>query len=1570
MKMKKVICFLVMLLFAAVGISAFSSQNAYAAHWTSFSKSGTYQTGGYISGSAYHSDTSSWACKIYFNGVDSDSAGANSGTGSGTKSTSCTIPAGKTSVTFKFWCATGGTVLFGPYPVTAPPPPSISSVSATPSSVTYPSGNISVSVSGSNMGSSVSWRVLNNGSDTSVTGTAYGSSSSCSFSIPTSGFQTSWTNISVRCATNKNGSWAEKTSNSISVNYPTPRTTTVWGAPSFTLISPVIINTPISFKYTYTVAGQTGSANITYKIFKDGSQLTSGTASTYSSNVTSQTGTFSYTPTSSGSYYCIFADNTGHSTQSNAVTAQGITPTLTGATLNKTSATYGETLSFSVTGSNISKVTYIILYSTTTPGTTGSGSSADPPGWTRFGTGQTVTSTNGISLGSMMDTSWKYVTVKAVVQSSTNDWGANSWTAPACKLNPAPPPSIFYQPIFKDNGGSSVSLLAYISNATTVAYKVFYTTATTPPSGNNTKYSGGTDNISGWTAGSTGNLSNTGTNTWTGSAGIPSGAKYAIFKVWAGSPGNAGETWFTQVYKVSPGAATIQGDWFKTRAMSIFGPDGSLDFESLCKMDMYINGKYMGYTYCGVEQLGSIGGGRNVIGVGQWNSVKQYFNNVAPPTQCSISYDSNVYYFYAVRDIVNNIPGSSITWDGVKLEYYITMPVIPTVTTQTVTGITGTSATGNGNVTALGSPSPSQHGIVWSTSTNPTTALSTKTTLGARSATGAFTSSITGLTAGTKYYVRAYATNTAGTAYGNEVTFTTNGPPAVSTQSVSNITNTSAIGNGTIISLGAPNPTQYGHVWSTSPNPTTALSTKTALGARSTTGAFTSSITGLTAGTTYYVRAYATNSSGTAYGNEVTFMPGALPTVTTQNATNITTTIATGNGNVTALGAPNPTQYGHVWGTTTGPTVALATKTQLGVRSFTGAFTSNITGLLPGTKYYIRSYATNIAGTVYGNEITLTTVAQLAVTTNPVSNITSTTVTGNGTIVSLGTPNPTQHGFVWSTTSGPTIALTTKTQLGARSTTGSFTSNITGLTAGTTYYIRAYATNTGGTVYGTETTFSTTAPAAVTTLPTTNVSALTATGNANITNLGVPNPTQYGHVWGTTTGPTVALATKTQLGATSTIGTFTSNLTGLAPMTTYYVRAYIINAGGTVYGNEVTFTTSQLGAPSITSDVVSNTANIDKKDVRLVINPPAYADATTRYNFYYGELNTAGTAFLNATDGTIAKATNISLSSNSYTIAGMDVGKVYGLQVSATHNGSQSLVSTPIYSIDLRKPTTNISYALFENDAVNTGKYKATLTITTAESVPLHSVRLIYEVHNNTGDSVAVPSTTINRADSGVNQFAIEIPNLTNNVHILVTVYVTSSANIRGTVVSQTFGLNVLGGLQTFLGQTQHNQILNNGTEISAPVANSVIANADYGRYKYEFNLSNTSSIQTVTVNLLFNSFYIDGAELSLTTPNCELKLYKGDTLLKTFSSAEIASAKASTNRYTISFGSSLLSGDGAYNIRYRGQLFIRNDNFTVGTMKNEGTIVITDLSGTVLPQVNGTKNYIDSTISKYYPTA
>jgi len=123
---------------------------------------------------------------------------------------------------------------------------------------------------------------------------------------------------------------------------------------------------------------------------------------------------------------------------------------------------------------------------------------------------------------------------------------------------------------------------------------------------------------------------------------------------------------------------------------------------------------------------------------------------------------------YHFRVVGSNSEGTSNGAD----QSFTTDPTAPTVTTQAVSDITVTAATGNGNITDLGAPNPSAYGVCWNNTGTPTTS-DHITDEGGATATGAFTSSMTGLSSNSTYYVRAYATNSAGTSYGEQVSFTT-----------------------------------------------------------------------------------------------------------------------------------------------------------------------------------------------------------------------------------------------------------------------------------------------------------------------------------------------------------------------------------------------------------------------------------------------------------------------------------------------------------------------------------------------------------------------------------------------------------------------------------------------------------------------------------------------------------------------------------------------------------------------------------------------------------------------------
>lgn len=524
-------------------------------------------------------------------------------------------------------------------------------------------------------------------------------------------------------------------------------------------------------------------------------------------------------------------------------------------------------------------------------------------------------------------------------------------------------------------------------------------------------------------------------------------------------------------------------------------------------------------------------------------------------------------------------------------EILTTDSVIPTIITSPVQSISAVSAFVGGTVTATGGAVVTARGVVWDTTPGPEISLSTKIAIG--NGPGNFGSLLGGLSPGRTYYLRAYATNSLGTAYGAEQVFTTlTQPPTVQTTAISDINGDSARSGGAVILAGGLPVLSRGVVWGTSSGPTIALSTKTM--DSSGTGTFVSTITGLGPGLTYYVRAYATNSAGTGYGNELTFMtPVLVPGVTTTPVSAILEGSAVSGGTITSTGGAVVLSRGVVWDTASSPTIALPTKI---TDSLSGAnFQSQISGLSPGTLYYVRAFATNQAGTGYGAARSFRTATALpTVSTSAVAVITGTSAVTGGAVLSTGGATVSERGVVWSLSPGPTVTLSTKTMDGSGP--GSFTSMPDGLSPGRTYYLRAYATNSKGTAYGQEILFSTPVmvPSLSTdvTVPVTYTIPITgqqiteyrsASSGGTVSSNGGSTPYARGVVWGTQSGPTTALATKTNEGAGD--GKFVSVIRNLRQSTTYYIRAYATNSAGTGYGNEVIYTTPNYCGAYVAPDV-------------------------------------------------------------------------------------------------------------------------------------------------------------------------------------------------------------------------------------------------------------------------------------------------------------------------------------------------------------------------------------------------
>lgn len=433
-----------------------------------------------------------------------------------------------------------------------------------------------------------------------------------------------------------------------------------------------------------------------------------------------------------------------------------------------------------------------------------------------------------------------------------------------------------------------------------------------------------------------------------------------------------------------------------------------------------------------------------------------------------------------------------ITGSGTVADPYIvntgaTLGTIPTLTTGTVQEFLFEYNSPNSysinvehNVTSDGGETILSRGICYGTSPNPTTSGNVVTGGGLGTnmnmvLVGTDTSYAYGLQSNTTYYVRAFAVNVKGTAYGNEVSFTTaNIQPA--TLSTNNVSFNSFQQDGSVyvdfsaqlLSDGGQAPA-LGFCYGTSPNPTLNDFTVAA------NNSFSASIS-LPPNTTYYVRAYAINLGGTSYGNQVIY---SAPTV--QLASVVTDSVAiptlfpgpsywtTFYGQMTNNGGTSNTEWGFCYSTSPNPTVNDLVAASVGSEGYAN-------DLMLGQTYYVRTYATNAAGTVYGNQIVFSTPLATvpAVATYAVTNIQSNVATFNGEVLSDGNdPNGLSNGgFCVSTSPNPTIdnagiVYSFNTVL------PTILAENVSLLPNTTYYVRAFTSNILGVGYGNEISFTT-----------------------------------------------------------------------------------------------------------------------------------------------------------------------------------------------------------------------------------------------------------------------------------------------------------------------------------------------------------------------------------------------------------------------------------------------------------------------------------------------------------------
>jgi len=399
--------------------------------------------------------------------------------------------------------------------------------------------------------------------------------------------------------------------------------------------------------------------------------------------------------------------------------------------------------------------------------------------------------------------------------------------------------------------------------------------------------------------------------------------------------------------------------------------------------------------------------------------------------------------------------------------------------------------------------------------------------------------------------------------------------PPVVTNPATNVTNSSAMLNGTVNPHGLATTVHFQYGTTTNYGSVTANQNFTGNNVQN----VAANVSGLSVSTTYHFRIVATNSNGTTYGSDRTFTTLSAtgpPVVTTNSATNIASFSGTLNGSVDPHGLTTTIHFQY--GTTTSYESTTASQAKSG--NTYQSVSANISGLNASTTYHFRIVAINSSGTRYGSDRTFTTLSATGppvVSTNPATNVASYSSTLNGSVDPHGLSTTVHFQYGTTTSYGSTTASQTKTG----NTYQSVSANISGLSASTAYHFRIVATNSAGTTYGADRTFTTlsaTGPPVVNTNPATNVASSSATLNGSVDPHGLTTTIHFQYGTTTTYGSTTASQTKSG----NTYQSVSANISGLNASTTFHFCIMAINSGGTTYGGDRTFRTIASSSPTPT----------------------------------------------------------------------------------------------------------------------------------------------------------------------------------------------------------------------------------------------------------------------------------------------------------------------------------------------------------------------------------------------------
>lgn len=423
---------------------------------------------------------------------------------------------------------------------------------------------------------------------------------------------------------------------------------------------------------------------------------------------------------------------------------------------------------------------------------------------------------------------------------------------------------------------------------------------------------------------------------------------------------------------------------------------------------------------------------------------------------------SNISTGNYTKEIIISFPSGSIS---IPVYVFQVEKSTPKVTIGNTEQISESSFSVGGTLVKTGGAKVLAYGHCWSTKENPTVS-DEKSNLGDTETVGTFSSQATNIIPGTKYYIRAYATNSEGTSYSEQISILLNKEsiPSVTTKAISGSVESECLLKGEVTDNGGSQIIECGFYFGKDIN---NLSKNPANTVQS--GQFEKSITGLESSTNYYYKAYAINGKGSAEGELKSFVTNSdgKPVVSTLAAEDITITTALLLGSIDNFADIDLiTDCGFLYGESQDPSIRIKPTSV----PTDGRFSVSLSELKTNTTYYFKAYATNRNGTAYGTTLSFETgsIVKPIVETGNASNIAPNSVELDGLI--LGGGEIDECGFFYGTTDNPTLSVCMKNEHNN----GKINLSLTNLKEGTTYYYKAYAKNSKGYSFGEIKSFTTT----------------------------------------------------------------------------------------------------------------------------------------------------------------------------------------------------------------------------------------------------------------------------------------------------------------------------------------------------------------------------------------------------------------------------------------------------------------------------------------------------------------